>query len=94
MCRPNKALHLSGFIKTKHVVLGLIGEQISFLRKKRGEKGRKSRVCKEEWLGLALLLIPCSKETKHHTRRDLKRFKVRKIKTLTSYFDLDYGEKP
>ena len=47
MCRPNKALHLSGFIKTKHVVLGLIGDQISFLRKKRGEKGRKSRVCKE-----------------------------------------------
>ena len=26
----------------------------------RKEKGKKSRVCKEEWLGLALLPISCS----------------------------------
>ena len=51
MCRPNKALHLSGFIKTKHVVLGLIGEQISFLRKRRGEKGENIGFARRSGLG-------------------------------------------
>ena len=42
VCRPNKALRLSGFIKTKNVVLGLIREANHVFkeeeRRKRGEK--------------------------------------------------------
>ena len=62
--------------------------------KEGGEKGGKARVWQEIKFWLALLPISCSQETKQHTIRDLKRFKVRKIKTLTSYFDLDFEEKP
>ena len=53
MCKPNKALHLNGLmakqglmvlrdIKTKNVVLGSFEEQITFLKKGRGEKGEES----------------------------------------------------
>ena len=105
MCKPNKVLHLNKLkskqglmdlrdIKAKMWSEGSLHEQITFLEKEERRKGRKSRVCKEEWLGLALLLISCSYKTTQHTRRVLRRFKVRKIKTLTSYFDLDFREKP
>ena len=53
MSKPNKALHLNGLkakqglmvlrdIKTKTVVLGSFEEQITFLKKGRGEKGEES----------------------------------------------------
>ena len=72
MCRPNKALHLKEY-KGQNVVLGLIIRAISFLRKKRGEKGGKARVWQEIKFWLAFLPISCSYETKQHTRGDLKR---------------------
>ena len=53
------ALHLRE-IKRPNLVLDAHCEQIPFLREKGRRKGRKSRVCKEEWLGLAFLLISCS----------------------------------
>ena len=64
-----------------------------FLRKKRGEKWGKARVWLEIKFWLALLPIPCSKETKQHTRRDLKRFKVINQNPNFILFDLDFGEK-
>ena len=86
VCRLNKAIHLSGFIKTKHVVLGLIWRAIPFLRKKRGEKGGKARVCKEEWLGLGFAshFLLLGDQTTY--KRRFEGAKVRKIKTLTSFF--------
>ena len=56
---PNMALHLRE-IKRPNLVLDAHCEQIPFLREKGRRKGRKSRVCKEEWLWLALLPISCS----------------------------------
>ena len=52
------ALHLSGLIKTKHMVFG--SSFLSHPVNGEGEekkKWRKPRFCKEEWLGLALLPI-------------------------------------
>ena len=54
------ALHLSGLIKTKHMVFGSSFVSHPVFGEREEKKMRKPRVCKEEWLGLALLPIYCS----------------------------------
>ena len=58
------------------------------------KKGGKARVWLEIKFWLALLPIPCFKETKQLTIRDLKRFKVINQNPNFILFDLDFGEKP
>ena len=67
------ALHLSGILKDQKWSLGAHFLSKPVFEKRRGEKGRKARVCKKEWFWLGLLPISCSKENKQPTRGDLKR---------------------